>query len=327
MKAFLATVCWVGPVVFGMALMSVVAILMAREPDGPTRGPRPAAAPERLELGGIENAYRLSPRLYSGGDPRGAESWKALKRLGIRTIISVDGATPNVAAARKLGIRYVHLPIGYDGVPRAQAVKLIKALKSLPGPVYVHCHHGKHRGPAAAALCGLATEGWTKADALSWMKQAGTAPEYVGLYASARAFVPPSSEELGRIDAELPERAAVPALVELMVQVDVRWDHLNQARESEFKASPDQPDIDPPHEALQLAELFRECARLPEAKARGPDLLTAAGGAERQAARLEAALRAIAENPTSGARAQAEGAYLAMGKHCASCHARFRDHP
>ena len=287
--------------------------------------PRPPEVPERLVIPGVENAYRLSPRLYSGGDPHGAEALAALKGLGIRTLISVDGAAPNVEAARKLGLRYVHLPIGYDGVPREQAVRLVKAMQTLPGPVYVHCHHGMHRGPAAAAVCGLATEGWTEEQAITWMERAGTSPDYRGLYTSAREFVRPSAEELERAGAELPERAKVPALAELMVRVDERWDHLKAVQKSGFKVPPDRPDLDPPHEALQLAEQFRELLRLPETKERGEAFRTAAGAAARDATSLEEALRTFARGPTREARHGVEQAFVAAGKGCTTCHASHRD--
>ena len=211
MKFAFGVALWGGPFVLGLVLVSVAASPQDRPAAREDRKEQGLpAAPERLDIRGVENAYRLSPRLYSGGDPHGAEALAALKGLGIRTLISVDGAAPDVEAARKLGLRYVHLPIGYDGVPREQAVKLVKAMKTLPGPVYVHCHHGKHRGPAAAAVCGLATEGWTEEQALAWLERAGTSPDYRGLYASAREFVPPTAEELGRAGDELPERAAGP---------------------------------------------------------------------------------------------------------------------
>jgi protein tyrosine phosphatase (PTP) superfamily phosphohydrolase (DUF442 family) len=284
-----------------------------------------ARTPERLEIRVIENTFRLSPRLFSGGDPHGVEGLSALKELGVKTIISVDGATPDIEVARRLGLRYVHLPIGYDGVPRGQAVRLIKAIKTLPGPVYVHCHHGKHRGPAAAAVCGLATEGWTNEQALAWMKQAGTSPDYEGLYASARGFVPPTVEELKRAGTEFPERAKVPALVEMMVQVDERWDHLKAVEKAGFKAPPGQPDIDPSHEALQLVEQFRELVRLPDAKERGKEFLAAAEAAEGHATNLEHALRAFGKGQTPEARKRVEAAFLAAGKSCTTCHAQHRD--
>ena len=42
------------------------------------------------------------------------------------------------------------------------------------------------------------------------MKEAGTSPDYRGLFTSAREFVPPSAEELERVGKELPERARSP---------------------------------------------------------------------------------------------------------------------
>jgi protein tyrosine phosphatase (PTP) superfamily phosphohydrolase (DUF442 family) len=314
----------VGPFLLGVLLVSLAA---GRQEQGAAEstGKGEVGAPERLEIPGIENTFRLSPRLYSGGDPRGVEDLTALKELGIRTIISVDGATPDVEIARKLGLRYVHLPIGYDGVPREQAVKLIQAVKTLPGAVYVHCHHGEHRGPAAAAVCGIATEGWSNEEAVEWLKEAGTSPKYRGLYESAREFVPPSAEELGKVGKEFPERAEIPALVEMMVQVDGRWDRLKAVRKAGFQAPADQPDLDPPHEALQLSELFRELARLSEAKERGEAFLREAEAAERRVMGLEAALRVFGEGPTTEAQKSVESAFDAVGKTCAGCHARYRD--
>ena len=315
----------IGSFLIGFAVVSLAANRQGQTTAEPAEKGE-VKAPERLEIRGIENTFRLSPRLYSGGDPRGAGALAALKELGVKTIISVDGATPDVEAARELGLRYVHLPIGYDGIPREQAVRLVQAVKTFPGPVYVHCHHGKHRGPAAVAVCGIATEGWSQQEALDWMKEAGTSPDYRGLYTSAREFVRPSAAELNRVGKDLPERAKVPALVEMMVQVDERWDHLKAAQGAGFRAPADQPDIDPPHEALQLAEQFREIARLPEAKARDEEFLAAAEEAERLAASLEDALRAFGEGQTPEARERVESTFLAVGKSCATCHASHRDH-
>lgn len=284
-----------------------------------------ARASQRLEIRGIENTFRLSPRLYSGGEPRGAEAFQALNAIGVKTIISVDGATPDVEAARKFGIRYVHLPIGYDGVPREQAVKLVQAVKTLPGPVYVHCHHGKHRGPAAAAVCGIATEGWTNERALEWMKDAGTSPDYRGLHASARDFVVPSIKELEQAGRELPERAKVAALVDLMVQVDELWDRLKSIQKAGYQAPANMPDLDPPLETLRLAEQFRELVRLPESEGRGKEFLATAEAAEKQATTLEAALRSLGDRPTAQARESAGSAFVAVSKSCTACHASYRD--
>jgi protein tyrosine phosphatase (PTP) superfamily phosphohydrolase (DUF442 family) len=284
-----------------------------------------ASPPERLDLPGVENAYRLGPRLYSGGDPRGEQAFAALKALGIKTAISVDGAAPDAQTARKFGIRYVHLPVGYDGIPREQAVRIIKAARTLPGPVFIHCHHGKHRGPAAVAICGLANAGWMKEQAVSWLERAGTAPDYRGLYEAARGFAPLTAVELERAEGEFPERAKVPALVEMMVRVDGHWDRLKAIQKAEFKPPSDHPDLDPPHEALQLIELFREASRLSEVRARGEVFARSLGAAERQAESLRQAMRNLAERPGEPSRRAAEAAFLAVSRSCTGCHARHRD--
>lgn len=292
------------------------------DPPTATDGtPEPASRPERLEAEGVENLFRLSPRLYSGAQPEGDAGFESLRKLGIRTIITVDGASPDVGRARRAGMRYVHLPIGYDGVPRDRALRLVRALRTLPGPVFVHCHHGQHRGPAAAAVCGIATEGWSREAALAWLEEAGTSPDYRGLFASVGAFAPPGPEELAGVEGDLPERAEVPDLVARMVEVDGLWDRLKASRAAGFRAPPSHPDVDPPHEALMLAEQFRESVRLAESEGRPGEFLgglrTAAGRAEALADRLKA----------PGERAAAEAAFQAVSRSCTSCHARHRDRP
>src|SRR5690606_25989504 len=138
-----------------------------------------------------------------------------------------------------------------------EAARLVKALRTLPGPIFVHCHHGKHRGPTAAALGALATEGWDVDRALGWLKQAGTSPQYPGLFATVRSFRPPTDADLAAVKA-LPEVVPAAPLVEAMLRIDERWDHLTLVKESGFRQPPGHPDLSPSHEATLLAEHYRE---------------------------------------------------------------------
>jgi protein tyrosine phosphatase (PTP) superfamily phosphohydrolase (DUF442 family) len=104
-----------------------------------------------VSAAGLHNVFPITDKFYSGSCPEGEAGFGSLRALGVRTVISVDGARPDVELARKHGLRYVHLPIGYDGVPRQQALRIARAVRDLPGPVYLHCHHGKHRGPVTAS--------------------------------------------------------------------------------------------------------------------------------------------------------------------------------
>jgi len=290
---------------------------------GCSRQPLPAddAPPIPRELPGLHNVLRVDDRLISGSSPDGDAGFASLHQLGVRTVISVDGARPDVERGRRHGLRYVHLPVGYDGVPRQHALRIARAVRDLPGLVYVHCHHGKHRGPAAAAVARLCLDERCGADdAVAFLQQAGTAPNYKGLYASAEQLRRPTPGEIDAVPADFPEVAEVNSLVRLMVEMDQRFGRLTLAQKTGWKAPADHPDVDPPHEAVQLWELHREAARLPEVKGRpeGFRLLLAEG--ERQAKSLADSL---AGNDTDAATA----AFAASKKTCAACHAHHRDEP
>src|SRR4051794_32733608 len=99
-------------------LAPLLAALALSGGERPPAGP-PPAAPAKVEAPGLHNVYRLTPGLYSGSSPEGDTGFRSLRRLGIHTVLSVDGARPDLERARRHGLRYVHLPVGYDGVPRA----------------------------------------------------------------------------------------------------------------------------------------------------------------------------------------------------------------
>lgn len=282
----------------------------------------PPTGAEKVALPGIENAYRLSPRLYSGGQPEGDAAFKALRALGVRTILSVDGAPTDPAAAHRHGLRYVHLPIGYDGLEPDRVAQLVKVVQTLPGPIYVHCHHGKHRGPAAAAVCAMAAEGWSKPQARAWLERAGTSPDYAGLYAAVAAYQPPGAAALAAIDParDLPEQAEVPALVESMTDVDARWSHLQPLTLDPPAAKAPPAPLAP--EALLLSESFREAARRPDALARGPAFVQSMTAAADTAAALHARLSAPGATPRDE---PVRAAARLVARSCTDCHHRFRD--
>jgi protein tyrosine phosphatase (PTP) superfamily phosphohydrolase (DUF442 family) len=279
----------------------------------------------RIENQEIENLYRLSPRIYSGAQPEGDDAFTRLEALGIRTVISVDGSMPDVERAKRHGIRYVHLPIGYDRLPPEQAVRMVKVLRELPGPVFVHCHHGKHRGPAAAAFCAVAVEGWSREQATEWMKRAGTAPEYRGLYESVASLKIPAPEEVQRVPAEFPEKARVSTLVESMVEIDALWDQIKSARDRKFRAPDGENDKPLSSTALLLVEQFHELTRTDDAKQRGEEFVKQLMAAEKAAGGFRRDLMAFESGSPEATLDSVEKAYRAVSTSCTSCHRRFRD--
>ncbi|OWK34998.1 hypothetical protein FRUB_09840 [Fimbriiglobus ruber] len=270
---------------------------------------------------GVHNLLRLTDRLYSGSSPEGDAGFQSLRDLGIKTVISVDGAKPDVATAKRFGLRYVHLPIGYNGVPRETAVRIARAVRDLPGPAYIHCHHGTHRGPSAAAAALRCLDDRCPASAaMDILRTAGTDPKYKGLFASVESSAAATPAEWDRAGQDFPETAPVPDLARLMAGIDERWDRLKLVRAAGWKAVPDHPDVDPTHEALQLMEHFFEVSRLNDPERPDKEFRQMLADAEASAADLEKALRASPPRADTAAAAYARSSSL-----CAKCHERYRD--
>lgn len=306
-----------------MLYIAVGVVLLGCQPKKPTVPvvplPHTTHDPQALEVAGLHNVYRVSAKLISGSGPEGDEAFRALQELGVRTIISVDGAKPDVARAKRFGLRYVHLPIGYDGVPTAQGQQLAKAVDVLPGPIYIHCHHGKHRSPAAVvAIQRCLDEQCTAERAMAWLRTAGTDPNYKGLHAAPTQFTFLREEARQALAQDFPETAMVNALVDCMVTIDSRWDNLKKVRAAAWRTPPQHADLDPPHEALLLREGYREAMRLlPKDHAMRP-LMTLA---EEQAHALQQSLQ-MPVNPSEAQKAFERSASL-----CTQCHRTHRDMP
>ena len=100
----------------------------------------------------LHNVYRLSANIVSGGEPHSEEALKKIADMGVKTVLSVDGKVPDQQTAAKYGLRYVHVPIGYDGITKEQALRIVKAVRISEGPIFVHCHHGGRSEKACPIL-------------------------------------------------------------------------------------------------------------------------------------------------------------------------------
>jgi hypothetical protein len=273
--------------------------------------PAPTATPH------LHNLLKLTPTLYSGSEPHGEQAFAELATLGVKVVISVDGAKPDVASAKKHGIRYVHIPIGYDGIPQEAGLafaRVVRETGTAGQPIYVHCHHGKHRGPAAAAAVCIAAGAATNEEAKEILVTAGTSKDYPGLWRDVAAYVTPAP------DAQLPELveiATVGSLTAAMSSIDRGFDNLKLSQAGGWKLLPDHPDIVATQEAIIVREALHESGRN---LAAGYDAEFAAWlrEAEGLAARLEAQLKAS----DSPAAAQT---MVKLEASCKQCHTKHRN--
>ncbi len=275
----------------------------------------------RLQTAALPNAFQVHREVISGGLPAGEAGFAELKRLGIKTIISVDGAQPDVQTARRYGLRYVHLPHGYDGISPNHAERLAKAVIELPKPIYVHCHHGKHRSPAASVVACIGAGLIPPTAAVDFLQAAGTSEHYIGLYAAARHAHRFDPDQLSQLASDFPEIAEVPPLARVMVKMGDSLEHLQQCSESGWKVPESNPDIDPPHEALILKEYYIELLRSPDDR-RPTDFAERLQSSRDAVAKLEALLR---QDPRDGTALN--DAMQRVQNDCKSCHLKYRDQP
>ena len=295
-------------------VLGVLAVLKVFSADSPVQGPAP------LESTNLHNLFRVTERIYSGSQPEADAAYQELARLGVKTIVSVDGAKPEVEAAKRHGLRYVHLPFGYDRIPSNRVVELAQAIASVPGPVFVHCHHGKHRGPTAVAVMCLSAEKWSAAQAAAWLKQAGTSSDYRGLYQSVASFQPPDAVALASV-GPLPEVAPPSTVVAAMVAADTHLEHLKAAQKAGWKPPAHHPDLVPAQEALLLWEQLRELARHADTQARPVEYVQMLTQSEAAAEHLRALLvGSSSPDPTARATALAD-----LVKTCSNCHKAYRN--
>ena len=283
--------------------------------------------PKAVELSGVHNAFQLSSRIYSGGSPEGAVGFESLRKLGIKTIISVDGSTPDLGEAHQHGMRYVHMPHGYDGISAQVQAQLIKAATTVPGPIFVHCHHGNHRGPTAAAVICMGTEGWSAAMSKSWMKAAGTATNYMGLFGTVERFQMPSASTLRHVPKAFPETAKVSGLVDAMVAIDEKWDLLKAIRAAGYQSPKEHPDVRSVSEAVLLWEHFREAARLPKSVLRGNAFILQLNSAGEEVDAFRKQLEVFVITPSKSIRSKLDASFDQIASSCSACHKAFRNPP
>ncbi|MCC6672187.1 MAG: cytochrome c [Planctomycetes bacterium] len=312
-------------------LLSVLPTLVAchqAPPKEPTQ-PREAAAavaaqpqPTRpTDYPGLHNVVLYAPGVLAGSMPEGEAGLETLAGLGVKTILSVDGGAPDVDGARAKGLRYVHVPIGYDGVPEDKALAIAAAIQNLPGPVYVHCHHGKHRSSGAAATACVMLGKLSNEDAVARMNTSSASAEYEGLFAAARSAKAADPAAIAAV-RDFPERAKVSGLVDAMAAIDeVFNDNLKAARRANWAVPKEHPDLVPAKEAAQLADLLAQLREDAEARAQGPRFVQLLEASEGAARTLATDLRAGA------AQERLEAHYKAINDSCKKCHQEFRDRP
>ena len=284
--------------------------------------------PCKLNSAHLPNAIRIHEKVISGGQPDGESAFQELQDLGIKTIISVDGAKPEIELAKKHGLKYVHLPHSYDGIPEQRGYELAKAVRDIEGPIYIHCHHGKHRSPAAAAVACITAGLIEPSQALGILHLAGTNPNYRGLYEAALSARKLDASVLDALRADFPESARLTPMAEAMVHLEQTQDRVKMIAAAGWISPASHPEIIPAQEVLLLKDHFTELLRA-ESVASVPEGFQAMlRESESAAADLEAALMNWNDSGSTLPIPDAlPVSFEKIAKNCVSCHTQYRDVP
>ncbi|MCA8957437.1 MAG: cytochrome c [Planctomycetes bacterium] len=271
----------------------------------------------------LHNVYSLSSAIVSGGEPHTEEAFRRLQKMGIHTILSVDGKVPDAAMAAKYGMRYVHVPIQYKGITEQERLKIAKTFRDQQGPFYVHCFHGQHRGPAAAAIGRLVLDGIPRQQAIAEMRRCGTSKSYEGLYQVIACGEIPSAGRTEAFRWDFPSASPLEGVAGAMVRIARAHDHLKAARKHGWLRDPGHPDLNSLNEVAVLQGLFDQATKLDEVRGKPADFQQWMLKGHEQAVALQAAVQALSGG--RGSTAAVADAFRNLEGTCSKCHKKYRN--
>ncbi len=189
----------------------------------------------------------------------------------------------------------------------------------------MHCFHGKHRGPAAAAVGRLVLDGAPRDQAIAEMRQwMGTSPSYEGLYRCIAEGAMPTAEQTMAFPWDFTAQVEFEGMRGAMVFAARAHDNLKALQSGGWEVDPTHPDLVPEREAHRLMQIFERSLESDEVQAEGPAFRSMYAALVDDARSLEAALTAF----RSGEADQLEPAAALMariGQTCKACHREHRN--
>jgi len=113
----------------------------------------------------IDNFQKVSAQLWRGAAPSD-DGMKDLASAGVKTVIDLrmngSGCDKESRTAKKLGIKYVHIPLGYSAPPVDKINQVLKLMTDQQNqPVFVHCRQGADRTGLVCGIYRMMVQGWT----------------------------------------------------------------------------------------------------------------------------------------------------------------------
>jgi protein tyrosine/serine phosphatase len=183
-----------------------------------------AQAFQPIAVPGLDNFQSVSEdRLYRGANPS-ENDLKALQQGGVKCIINLRHSdAKEEAVSKQLGLKYVHMPMGWFKPPSAETVHKFLAVVQDPQnqPAYIHCYQGADRTGTMVAIYRIVVQNWGFSEAYKEMRQHHFKPllaslKHFVLHYSAQPITAESRDELSvKTDKMLITGADASAFVKL----------------------------------------------------------------------------------------------------------------
>jgi protein tyrosine/serine phosphatase len=148
----------------------------------------------------VVNFAKIDDGLYRGAQPDSA-GFRALRELGVKTIVNLREAHSDAAMAPPAGLDLVEIPLhafaDSDPPTDADLARFLDvALDPSKRPVFVHCARGKDRTGTMCAVYRMEVDGWTPDQAFTEMQSFGFHDYYKDLERYVRGYTPRFAERV-----------------------------------------------------------------------------------------------------------------------------------
>ncbi len=122
----------------------------------------------------ISNFDIVSEGLWRGAAPSN-QAMQKLAESGVKTIVDLRlaglGAEEEANRAKKLGIKYIHIPLGFMGPSLSKVAQFLNIVNDPANqPVFVHCRYGADRTGALVGVFRVIHDHWSFNQAYSEMR-------------------------------------------------------------------------------------------------------------------------------------------------------------
>lgn len=118
--------------------------ILVHENVSHANGEKERALAASIAAPSISNFDIVSEGLWRGAAPSNQAMQKLAEESRIKTIVDLRlaglGAEEEASRAKKLGIKYIHIPLGFMGPSLCKVAQFLKYVSGSPNqPVFVHC--------------------------------------------------------------------------------------------------------------------------------------------------------------------------------------------